>query len=146
MARVDDQTTGTEHAGRESRTLSPALEIVDLGAEGVGLLAEPEWSAGDRNSKTLLKSDSLRVVLTALRAGAVMENDDPDEAATIQGLHGTLTVRVGDEEAAVAMGQLVCIGSGTPWRIMSSSDSLFLLSVGRPPADASTGRGTESVS
>jgi len=145
MPRVDDQTSGTEHAGREARTLSPSLEILDLGAEGVRLLGEPEWSAGDRNSKTLLKSDSLRVVLTALRAGAVMDNDDPDEAATIQGLHGTLTVRVGDQESTVAMGQLVCIGSGTPWRIMSSSDSLFLLSMGREPADASTARGAETV-
>lgn len=136
--RVDDRTSGTEHSGREARTLSPSLAVLDVGAEGVGLLAEPEWSGGDRNSKTLFKGDGLRVVLTALRAGAVMDNDDPDEALTIQGLQGTITVRVGAEEAAVATGQLVCIGDGTPWRIMASSDSLFLLSVGRRPADAST--------
>ncbi len=137
--RVDEQTSGTEHAGRPSRTLSPALEIVDVSAEGRSLLAEPEWSGGDRNSKTLLKSAALRVVLTALRSGAVMDNDDPDEAVTIHGLQGTLTVRVGAQEATVGQGQLVCIGSGEPWRIMAGSDSLFLLSVGRIPADGATG-------
>lgn len=139
MRGVDDHASGTEHAGRPARTLSPALEILDVAGEGQGLLAEPEWSGGDRNSKTLLKSAALRVVLTALRTGAVMDNDHPDEAVTIHGLQGTLTVRVGTQEATVGQGQLVCVGGGDPWRIMAGTDSLFLLSVGRIPADGSTG-------
>ena len=127
------RATGTDSGARPARTLSPALEVLDLGAEGVGLLAEPEWSDGDRNSKTLLKTGTLRVVLTALRAGALMDNDDPDESITIQTLQGTLTVRVDAEEVTVGMGQLVCLAGGDPWRVLAASDSLFLLVVGRPP-------------
>lgn len=141
MRGVDDGTTsGTDHAGRPSRTLAPELAVLDIGAEGVALLAEPEWTGGDRNSKTLLKSDGLRVVLTALRAGAVMDNDDPDEAITIQALQGTVTVRAGAEEATVGTGQLVSLGGGSAWRITASSDSLFLLSVGRVPSHAGAAR------
>ena len=137
MRGVDDRTTtGTDHAGRPARALAPQLAVLDIGAEGVGLLAEPEWSGGDRNSKTLFKSDALRVVLTALRAGAEMENDDPDEAVMVQTLQGSVTVRADTEEAALGTGQVLCLGGGTPWRITASSDSLFLLSVGRMPSGA----------
>jgi hypothetical protein len=55
----------------------PALAIFDVGAEGVALLGDPEWVGGDRTSRTLFKADTLRMVLTALRAGAVMQNKDP---------------------------------------------------------------------
>ncbi|HSK52007.1 MAG TPA: hypothetical protein VLA44_04575 [Clostridia bacterium] len=132
MRDVDDRTTtGTDEAGRPSRSLRPALEVHDLGTEGVGLLGEPQWSDGDRNSKTLLKTESLRVVLTALRAGATMENDDPDEAVAIHGLQGSLAIGVDDGEVTVAAGQLVCLAGGDPWRLTATTDSLFLLSLGR---------------
>ena len=139
MRGVEDRTSGTDRDGRPARTLRPALEVLDVGAEGVGLLAEPQWSDGDRNSKTLLKTDSLRIVLTALRAGAVMENDDPDEAVAVHGLQGSVAVRVDTDEVTVGMGQLVCLAGGDPWRIAAASDSLFLLVVGRARTPASTG-------
>lgn len=117
----------------------PALAIVDIGAEGVALLGEPEWTTGDRNSRTLFKADTLRVVLTALRGQAVMQNDDPDEAVSIQPLQGELTVRVGAQDVQVESGDLVCVGEGEPWEVLASTDSLFLLTVGRLPTPAATG-------
>ena len=117
----------------------PALAILDVGAEGVALLGEPEWTNGDRNSRTLFKADTLRVVLTALRAGAVMQNEDPDEAVAIQPLQGELSVRVGSQETRVRSGELVCLRTGEPWGVSASADSLFLLTVGRPPKPAGTG-------
>jgi quercetin dioxygenase-like cupin family protein len=116
----------------------PALAILDVGAEGVALLGEPEWVGGDRNSRTLFKADMLRMVLTALRAGAVMQNEDPDEAVAIQPLQGEITVRVGSQEIAARSGELVCVDDGAPWEVRASADSLFLLTVGRPPKPAAT--------
>jgi quercetin dioxygenase-like cupin family protein len=124
-------TSGTAAAARPPRSLRPAIQVLDVGAEGVGLLSEPEWSHGARNSKTLLKTESLRVVLTALRAGETLSNEDPDEAIAIHGLQGDVAVRVDDEEVSVGMGQLVCLAGGDPWRVTATADSLFLLIVGR---------------
>ena len=129
-----DRSGQSGRTGRTGRTVRPSLEVLDVGAEGVGLLSEPEWSGGDRNSKTLLKTDSLRVVLTALRTGAAMDNHDPDESITIHGLQGTITVHAADESGTVRMGQLVCLAGGDPWRITADTDSLFLLVVGRSEA------------
>jgi quercetin dioxygenase-like cupin family protein len=124
-------TTGTDHSGRPARSLRPALEVLDIGAEGVGLLAEPEWSEGDRNARTLLKTESLRLVLTALRAGATMQNEDPDESISVHGLQGTMDVEVDGATVAVHKGELVCLAGGDPWSLTASSDCLFLLTVGR---------------
>jgi quercetin dioxygenase-like cupin family protein len=118
----------------------PALTILDIGAESVALLAEPEWTGGDRNSRTLFKADTLRLVLTALRAGAVMQNEDPDEAVAIQPIQGEIAIRVGCQEIAARSGDLVCVGDGEPWEVRASADSLFLLTVGRPPKPAATRR------
>ena len=116
----------------------PALAILDIRAEGDALFTEPEWTGGDRTSRTLFKADTLRVVLTALRAGAVMQNDDPDEAVSIQPVQGEVAVRVGSQEIPARTGELVFVGQGQPWEVRASADSLFLLSVGRPPKPAGT--------
>lgn len=114
----------------------PALAILDIGSEGVALLGEPEWTGGDRNSRTLFKADTLRLVLTALREGAVMQNEDPDESVAIQPLQGEIAVRVGLQEILARNGELVCVGEGEPWEVRASADSLFLLTVGRQPQPA----------
>ena len=116
----------------------PALALVDIGAEGVALLTEPQWTDGDRNSRTLFKADTLRIVLTALRAGAVMQNADPDESVGIQPVQGEIAVRVGSQEIPARSGELVCVGRGEPWEVRASADSLFLLAVGRSPQPAGT--------
>ena len=116
----------------------PALAVHDIGAEGVALLTEPQWTDGDRNSRTLFKADTLRIVLTALRAGAVMQNEDPDEAVAIQLIQGEIAVRVGSQDVPARSGELVCVGHGEPWEVRASADSLFLLMVGRPPQPAAT--------
>lgn len=116
----------------------PALALLDIGAEGVALLTEPQWTDGDRNSRTLFKADTLRIVLTALRAGAVMQNEDPDEAVAIQPIQGEIAVRVGSQELPARSGELVCVGHGEPWEVRASADSLFVLTVGRPPKPAAT--------
>ena len=116
----------------------PALVLVDIGAEGVALLTEPQWTDGDRNSQTLFKADTLRIVLTALRAGAVMQNEDPDESVAVQPLQGEIAVRVGSQDIPARNGELVCVGGGDPWEVRASADSLFLLTVGRPPKPADT--------
>ena len=116
----------------------PGLGILDLEAEGVTLLTEPEWTGGDRNSRTLFKADTLRIVLMALRAQAVMQNEDPDESVAVQPLQGEIAVRVGSQDIPARNGELVCVGGGDPWEVRASADSLFLLTVGRPPKPADT--------
>jgi quercetin dioxygenase-like cupin family protein len=124
--------------------IAQAFDVLDIGEEGVALLAEPEWANGDRNSKTLFKADTLRVVLTALRDGGILHNEDPDEAVAIHVLQGELQVRIQSDASVARSGQLVRLAGGEPWQITAAVDSLFLLIVGRLPVPASKPAGTQS--
>jgi quercetin dioxygenase-like cupin family protein len=121
-----------------------AFDVLDIGSEGVALLAEPEWADGDRNSKTLFKADTLRVVLTALRDGGILRNEDPDEAVAIHVLQGELQVRIQSNASVARTGQLVRLAGGETWQITAAVDSLFLLIVGRLPVPASKSAGTQA--
>jgi quercetin dioxygenase-like cupin family protein len=132
MAGVEQSTAG----------IVPVFDVLDMGEEGVALVAEPEWSDGDRNSKTLLKAATLRVVLTALRDGAALQNEDPDETVAVHVLQGELQVRIQSDSSVARAGQLVCLPGGEPWRITASVDSLFLLILGRLPEPAAESPGT----
>jgi quercetin dioxygenase-like cupin family protein len=119
-----------------------AFDVLDMGQEGVALLAEPEWADGDRNSKTLFKADTLRVVLTALRGGAALQNEDPDETVAVHVLQGELQVRIESDTSVARAGQLVCLPGGEPWQITASVDSLYLLILGRLPEPAAKSPGS----
>jgi quercetin dioxygenase-like cupin family protein len=124
-------TSGTDHAGREPRDLAPSLEVIDLAAEAVRLRSEPQWADGDRNSKTFIKSGGLRVVMTSLRAGAALDNDQPDEAVSVDVLDGLVEITAGGASVTVRPGQLATLGGGVPWRIAAAEESVVVLSVGR---------------
>lgn len=126
-----DTTSGSEPAGRPAHSIRPTLDLVDLSDERRGLMDEPQWTDGDRNAKTLLKADSLRVVLTALRAGAVMENEDPDEPVAVQGLAGSIEIEVDGERATIEAGRLATLAGGSAWTLRATADSLVLLVLGR---------------
>ena len=126
MAGVEQGTAG----------IAAAFHVLDLGAEEVALLAEPEWADGDRNSKTLFKAGTLRVVLTALRDGAALRNEDPDEAVALHVLQGELHVGIRSDVTLAGTGQLVCLAGGEAWQVTAAVDSLFLLVVGRVPEPA----------
>jgi len=125
-----DRTSGSRD-GRPPRLLHPRLDVVDIRAEGAALLAEPAWSDGDRTAKTVLRTESLRIVLTALRTGATMSNDDPDEAIAIHGLSGTVSVNIDGDGVSIGSGELALLAGGDPWQITAECDSLFVMSVGR---------------
>jgi quercetin dioxygenase-like cupin family protein len=128
------EASGTDRPGRPPRSLEPAVSVTDLVAAGRTLRADDRLDEHGRVSMTLFKAGPLRVVLSALRAGASMENDDPDEPVAIQGLEGSVTVSVGEEPVAVGTGELVALVDGHPWRLEATEDSLVLLIVGRAAA------------
>jgi quercetin dioxygenase-like cupin family protein len=108
-----------------------AAAAVDLGAVVSGLLASPEWQTEERSSSSILHAPALRVVVTALHRGAILHNDDPDEAVTIQGVRGETVVSINGDGAAVDEGALLGVPAGVPWRLTAATDSVVLLTVAR---------------
>ncbi|MFL5778019.1 MAG: hypothetical protein ACJ761_03650 [Chloroflexota bacterium] len=127
--RARSETTGTEE--RAARDLRPPLSIVDPRMEAESLLGELHEPGRDRTSKTLLKAGPLRIVLTALEAGAEIEDRDPDETVAIQAVDGRATVEIEDRGDLLESGRVAALPPGAPWRVRAETESILLLFVGR---------------
>jgi quercetin dioxygenase-like cupin family protein len=132
MAAADNGET----AGFMAPEPSPADAIraaaaIDLDAAMAGLVASPEWQTEPRSSSALLHTPELRVVLTALHAGATMHNDDPDETMTLHAVRGAATITINDDAAELREGSLLCVPAGAAWELNATTDAVVLLTVVR---------------
>jgi hypothetical protein len=98
---ADDQTSGThprsETTGsseRAAQRLAGSLLAFDLVTEAAALRYERGWRDGDRSTNTLVKTPDFRVVLTAMRAGARLEEHDAAARISIHTLSGHLGLHV----------------------------------------------------
>ena len=71
---IPDQTSGSPV--REARPLMERLLVFDLPVEIARLREEPTFEGKDRNSMTLAKESDFRVLLTVLRPGAALDEQD----------------------------------------------------------------------
>jgi quercetin dioxygenase-like cupin family protein len=93
------------------------------------LKSEPAWRDGDRNAITLTKRAGLRLVLTALRQGAVLREHRAPTAATLHVLTGRMVLRVGDRPLPLGPGDVVTMEPGLAHAGEALDDTVFLLTL-----------------
>lgn len=104
----------------------------DLREEAAALRREEPFVDGDRNSRTLAKDVDFRVLLTVLRPGAELDEQDGDARASIQVLEGRAALRIRSEEAHLGPSQMAVVDAGRPWTLRASSDCTLLLTLAWP--------------
>ena len=123
-----DTTSGSDE--REPRPLREPLMRFELQAEVERLAGENEWNDGDRNAIVLAKDARQRVLLTALRSGARIGEDDIDGPFTIQVLTGAVVVRRGDRSVELTEGDLATVEPGpAAWAVEALDDSAVLITL-----------------
>lgn len=115
------------HPGTERPLAGPTL-FFHLQDEVARLREEPDWTAG-RRAITLAKHSGLRVVLTALRAGAVLDEHLAAGALAVQGLEGRIRFQAGGETRTLGPGDLLVLEPGLPHSVRADEESVFLLTV-----------------
>jgi hypothetical protein len=128
---MKDVTTGTDT--RPPRPVHRSILGFDLATEIDQLSAEPAWAEHGRTSKTLAKAATFRVVLTLLRAGGSIGDDDVYAPLTVQILGGEVVAERDGESVVVGAGGLVWFEEGPGWNIRAEQDAALLLSVSWPP-------------
>jgi quercetin dioxygenase-like cupin family protein len=93
------------------------------------LTSERAWIDGDRNAITLTKGAGLTLVVTALRAGAVLREHRAPAAATLHVLSGRMTLRVGDRSLDLVSGDVVAMEAGLAHAADAQEDTAFLLTI-----------------
>lgn len=123
-------TSGSDD--RESRAVMEGLMVFDLAAEIQRLRGEDEWADRDRNARTLAKEIDFRVLLSVMRAGARLNEEDGDARVSIQLLDGAARLDANGEEQRLAAGTLAVVDAGRPWALTADGECAVLLTLAWP--------------
>src|SRR4051812_22190705 len=123
-------TSGTDSRG--SRPLIEDLMVFSLPAEVDSLREEDQYRNGDRNSATLAKEVDFRALLTVLRPGATLDEQDGDARASLQLLDGTATLTVDGQESDLDEADIAVINAGRPWLLRATTECALLLTLAWP--------------
>lgn len=131
-----------ETSGSDSRGSRPTMErlmVFGLTEELQRLRSESQWTEGDRNSMTLAKEVDFRVLLSVLRDGATLDEQDGDARVSLQVVEGRARLHLGDsaqaaggEEAELEAGDLAVVDAGHPWSLEAEGNCAVLLTLAWP--------------
>lgn len=124
--RADGVTSGTDV--RPERDLTAPI-VLTLAEEANSMLAEPEWAEGEKNARTIVATDGMRVTLVGLRDGATIGNEASDDTMAVQVLRGAAEVAIGGGATALGEGQLLALTEPRGWELRARGDTLVLLTV-----------------
>lgn len=111
------------------RLLDAPLVVLNLPALLTQLRQEPAWQNGDRNSITAYKTDGLRIVLLALRAGAELKTHTAPGTISVQVLEGQLSFTAGPQTDTLKSGQMLVLHAGLAHSVAAMTDAVFLLTL-----------------
>jgi len=111
---------------------SPTLTF-DLNAETKRLREENVWQGG-RDSKTLVKNQDFRIVLTVMKADAFLQEHKTSGRISVQVLSGHIQMHVQDKVFDLAAGHLLAPDRAVPHDVKALEDSAFLLTIAWPEA------------
>lgn len=123
-------TSGTDE--RDARPMMEPLLVYSL-ADEIGQLRDEEpWRSGDRNSRTLAKEVDFRVVLSVLRDGATLHEEDGDARTSLHVLEGRATLSLDAEEADLDASEVAMVDTGHRWRLRAKGECAVLLTLAWP--------------
>ena len=111
-------------------TAGPSLTF-DLAEQVKELRQESYWQSG-RNSKTLVKYDDFRIVLTAIQAKTTIHEHQTDGRIAVQTVEGHLRMHAGGKEFDLPAGHVLVLDRAMPHDVVALQDSAFLLTIAWP--------------
>ena len=111
--------------------LASAFLEFDLAAEAEQLRREETWKRG-RNTRTLMKYDDLRVVLTVLQSGKCVPVHKTDSRVSVHMLSGHIRLSAFGRTFDMLPGSLLALDPDAPHDIEALADSAYLLTIAFP--------------
>lgn len=123
--------TGASHGSpvRGPRWLSGLMLNFDLNEEMDHFRDEATWRQQGHDAKTLVKEQSFRVVLIALKQGATLSEHSAPGPLSIQVVSGRVKVAATERTVELSAGQLLVLESGIPHAVQAVEESQFLLTI-----------------
>ncbi|RYZ22215.1 MAG: hypothetical protein EOP49_46645 [Sphingobacteriales bacterium] len=127
MEQKSNESTPNRPEG--SRVLDANLVEMDLNGFIQKLRTEPAWISGDRNTVTVFKSESMRIVLLGLHQGAELKSHKANGVISVQVLEGQVEFSTDLQTCLLGKGQMIALHENIMHSVQARVESFFLLTL-----------------
>ena len=111
------------------RILNSDLVQMDLNKLMLQVKEESSWFASDRNSMTIFKSDTMRIVLLGLHKNAELKTHKANGVISVQVLEGKLKFTTSEKTVSLEKGQMIALHENIPHSVFALTETFFLLTL-----------------
>jgi len=111
------------------RILDATLVEMDLNKFLAQIKSEKAWVDGDRNSVTIFKSETMRIVLLGLHEHAELKAHKANGVISVQVLEGKIEFATADRISTLEKGQMIALQANVVHSVTALSESFFLLTL-----------------
>lgn len=125
----DRSIDATPQRPEGERTLNAALVRSDLNEVITQLKNETAWAESDRNSVTVFKSDTMRILVIGLHANAELKPHKANGIVNVQVLEGKIEFSAENQINQLKPGQIITLQDNIVHSVKALTDSFFLLTL-----------------
>jgi quercetin dioxygenase-like cupin family protein len=127
MENKSNESTAQRPDG--NRVLNAQLVEMDLNKFVDQLKNEITWKTSDRNSVTIFKSETMRIVLMGLQENAELKSHKADGVISVQTLQGKINFVTEKQSVIIGKGQIIALEENITHSVTALKESFFLLTL-----------------
>lgn len=112
-----------------NRVLNAPLVEMNLEEFIAQMKTEKSWIENDRNSVTIFKSETMRIVLMGLHEDAVLKAHKANGVISVQVLEGKVNFSTEKKIVAIEKGQMIALEANIVHSVIALKESFFLLTL-----------------
>ncbi len=112
-----------------NRILNALLVEMDLNKFIEQIKSEVTWQESDRNSMTIFKSNTMRIVLMGLRANGELKPHKANGVISIQVIEGQMNFIADNQTTMLEKGQMIALHDNVTHSVLALKDTFFLLTL-----------------
>ncbi len=126
---VEKANDATPQRPEGNRVIDASLVEMNLTEFINQIKSEPTWRESDRNSVTIFKSDTMRIVLLGLHQNAELKPHKANGVISVQVLEGKLNFISEHHSTIVEKGQMIALHANITHSVRALTESFFLLTL-----------------
>jgi len=127
---MENKTTdSTPQRPDGGRILNAPLVEMDLNEFIQQIKDETTWAESDRNSVTIFKSETMRIVIIGLHENAELKPHKANGVISVQALEGKIQFTAEQQITQLEKGQMIALQENIMHSVKALTDSFFLLTL-----------------
>lgn len=119
----------TQQRPEGNRVLNAQLVKMDLNQFINQIKNEITWKESDRNSLTIFKSETMRIVLMGLHQNTELKPHKANGVISVQVIDGKVNFITDEETVQLEKGQMIALHENITHSVVALTDSFFLLTL-----------------